>query len=534
MPNEKEPSAEKAKGWWWGGLLALVILALAVAQIWPVARYFFAGIPYGLKVVPGYQAVPLMPGDHLQFHYWLWVLTDNLFGPSAFFTNPYEFNTFLTPHGVPNYANFPFSLLYIVFLPLGPAGAYNALVFLSYVLGGLCAYALARQVLDDRLAALPAALVFAFLPLRQSQVLSGHLYGFVAFLFPLTLWFFEKGLKRGSWRWGAGGGLCLVAMSFMEGHLIYYSALFLGLYVPLRLLLLAAPQEDPESEVKTVPAEPCFVILAGLGLGLFAHLVAVRTQGAAFWSGDLVLALVLYLVFSLVFWVLGAWLISSVSKLGVLGSQRLLARGLLPLALSPLYAVQFAVDAPFLGKAILLSLVLWSVWLIMHGFWPARRLPRLPRGVWAPVWPLAGGLVLGAARMMQVKAHTLDISIAGKGRSLADVKLFTPQVADLFQPHNVHTERLIYSGIVLASLLLAGLVLLTLSRAGRFVPGGLGLPLGGFGAFGAFALPGAHGERGPFVRAALPVSALFQLPPGAGTPSRSGGAFPFPVGRLGA
>jgi hypothetical protein len=179
----------------WG--LGLTLILLALAQTHPLWQYFTSALPYGYHVVPGYELMPNLPGDHMQFYYWSWLMQDNLLGPSAFLSNPYEFNTFIS-EGIKGFANFPFSLSYVLFSPLGPITAYNCMVILSYLLSGICAYALARELLQDKLAALPAALIFALLPFRGAQVISGHLYGFVAFMLPLTLWCLERGLKRRS------------------------------------------------------------------------------------------------------------------------------------------------------------------------------------------------------------------------------------------------------------------------------------------------------------------------------------------------
>ncbi|MFH1059334.1 MAG: hypothetical protein V1797_11745, partial [Pseudomonadota bacterium] len=111
--------------------LAVAILGLAVAQTLPLARDLTDCIPYTHQPSPGHARFPLIPGDHLQFLYWFWLLADNVFGPSAFFSNPYEFSTFITPQGLPGYPNFPFSATYLAFWPLGMVTAYNALIFLS-------------------------------------------------------------------------------------------------------------------------------------------------------------------------------------------------------------------------------------------------------------------------------------------------------------------------------------------------------------------------------------------------------------------
>ena len=97
-------------------ILCLVVFLLAgVIFTWPLVGNFFSSIPYTLRPIPGFERVPIMPGDHLQTYYWFWLLADNLFGHSALFSNPYEFNGPLGPMSAV-YANFPFSLLYIALL----------------------------------------------------------------------------------------------------------------------------------------------------------------------------------------------------------------------------------------------------------------------------------------------------------------------------------------------------------------------------------------------------------------------------------
>ena len=447
-------------------LLALALLALAAAHTWPLAAYLDRGIPYGYRVVPGYEVVPLVPGDHLQFLYWCWLITDNLFGPSALFSNPYEFNTALSA-GIPGFANFPFSLLYVIFQPLGQAGAYNALVVLSYLLAGLAAFGLAREVLDDAVAALPAGIVFALLPFRAAQVLSGHLFGFVAFLLPLSLWFLERGLRRRSWAWGAGAGACLLAMAFMEQHLTYYTALFLGLYLPLRLLFSPADELSPPPDWRS----PLLAAGGGAGLGLALALLLARGHGLPSWA-DALLSVGLYALAALLVWLGLSWLAGVFTSLEPGAARRVVARGLAPLALTALYALYPWLDIPYLGKGLMALALAAGLVLSLPALWRARRRPRLEAGWWRPLWPLLLGLGLAAARQMQMKAAHYDASIAGGGRSLREVLLFTPHLSDYLDPANPHLERLLFFGLVPALLALAGLVFLALGRPRGWRQGG--------------------------------------------------------------
>ncbi|MEW5914632.1 MAG: hypothetical protein AB1814_18910 [Thermodesulfobacteriota bacterium] len=445
-------------------LLGLLLLALAVVYTWPLAANFGRGLPYVYWPVPGYEQVPLIPGDHLQFYYWCWLFIDNLLGPSPLFTNPYEFSTFLHPQGIALYANFPLSLLYLALRPLGALPAYNALVLLSYLLAGLMAFALARQALHDDLAAWPAALIFALLPFRASQVLSGHLFGFVAFLLPLCLWCLERGWQRRPWLWGAGAGLALLSLGLMEGHLFYYSTLLLGLYVPLRLIMRGredAPQEEAAPDWTSLAK----VLAAGLALGAALHLAALRAGAAA--AGGLAGSLGLGLVVTLVLWLLLSWLAVALTSLGPAACRRVLAQGLLPLLLGPLYGVQFWLPIPHLGKLLALAVLVLGAAFSLPKLWRARQMPAWPAGTWAPLIPLGLGWGLGVVAMLINKHRVMDASIAGAGRALAEVRLFSPRLGDLFSPQAAHSEQIVYLGLVLLALALAGLVLLALGRPAK-------------------------------------------------------------------
>lgn len=442
---------------------------LGLIQTSPLWRYLASGIPHAFLPHPGWERVPLLPGDHLQFFYWCWLLVDNLAGPSALFSNPYEFNTFLSA-GLPGFANFPFSLIYAALYPLGPILAYNLMVLLTYALCGGAMFLLARQALGAGWPALVAAMAFALLPFRAAQFLSGHLYGFVAFLLPLCLWCLERGLRRRAWGWGLGAGLCLVAMSLMEGHLVYYSALLIGAYLPLRIILDPMTREGSAFASGLDARAAWAPLAAGAALGLVAHLALARSAGAAVWSPELVVSCLAWMLMAAAFWALSSWLGAGLTSLGPAEASRLVARGFWPFLLSPLYALQYLMDIPHLGGALALVLGLAALGLALPGLWRARRWPGIAGGVWGAAIAVLAGLGAAAGYMMYIKSKVFNDSIAGQGRGLHEVRLFSPRLEDLFAPDNIHTERLIYLGAVLLLLALAALALLVLGRGGRRAP----------------------------------------------------------------
>ena len=68
-------------------------LLLTVVFSWPLARYATRGIVYtAFEQHPG-EPLSMVPGDHLQFLYHLWLAQDTFEGRTPLFHNLYEFNT---------------------------------------------------------------------------------------------------------------------------------------------------------------------------------------------------------------------------------------------------------------------------------------------------------------------------------------------------------------------------------------------------------------------------------------------------------
>ena len=153
-------------------------------------------------------------------------------------------------------------LLTFLFSPLGLIASYNLLTLLSFVGAGLAAHLLLRLEIDDRWAAFAGALVVALLPYRVAQ-LAGHAFGFLAFLVPLYLFFFERSLRatrRAGWVFAAG--VTFFFAGAMEFHVVYYLTLLLGVYLPFRFFspLSAWLMRDPEPAAPrelVSPRSPC-------------------------------------------------------------------------------------------------------------------------------------------------------------------------------------------------------------------------------------------------------------------------------------
>ncbi len=92
---------------------ALVILFGALAGLvftYPLVRHFTAAIPYAYAVPPSNAEPALIPGDQLQFYYFLAITEDMARGRVTPFTDPYEFST-PRPSPKPSFFFIPFSFL---------------------------------------------------------------------------------------------------------------------------------------------------------------------------------------------------------------------------------------------------------------------------------------------------------------------------------------------------------------------------------------------------------------------------------------
>ncbi len=202
--------------------ICLLFLVLAIVSTYPLIKYFDNGVL--LKSTGGHLTWN-RSGDQLQLMYWFWLVKENILGLVPFNTNPYEFNM-LVSHASTGLTTFPLAFLYILFSPLGKVAAYNCTVVSSYVLTGTFMYLLVLLYSNNRFGALLGALLFTLMPIRISGITGGGMYGYACFLYPLILFFLEKGIRSRSVTYGTAAGLGFIALSMLEPHLLYYMSLF--------------------------------------------------------------------------------------------------------------------------------------------------------------------------------------------------------------------------------------------------------------------------------------------------------------------
>jgi len=468
-------------------LFICLILSLAAGVIftWPLVPNFFSSIPYTLKPIPGFERVPLMPGDHLQTYYWFWLLPDNFWGGSSLFTNPYEFNGPTGPMSTV-YANFPFSLLYILFLPLGAIGAYNSLILLSFLFSGLAMFLLARAWTNDSWASLFSGLIFAVVPYRISHIAGGQFFGHIIFLLPLCLYFVELALEKKRIIYGGAAGLCIILTSFTEHHTTFLTALTLGLYIPSRILLIR-PFLFVQGE-KTKPLWPGFLgaLIGGLAFSCFLWMWLGKKSGLPFWHIDMVQPLILGTLATLLAWFYLSALLARITVLSFIEARHLIGKGFFLFTPLLLYLLKYRLEIPRLGLILPLFCFISFLTYLINLFLKQRdRFLMFNRPQIVAVFLGVGmGLAIASAYLMHIRTTVLLPSVAGKGRTITEVLLFSPKIGNLFFWQDINKERYVILGWGLIILAVLGLVPLFKNKAKN--PGHLALA--GVLAFGAILL----------------------------------------------
>jgi hypothetical protein len=210
--------------------------ALAVVYSWPLALHLLDSIPYGYDTNPLYATARLYEGDHLQYYYHMGLLKHAATGHIPWFSNPLEFAAEHHSDRMFTYA-LPLTLLYLPVALFSMPLAYNLFLILAFGLSGASMYLWGGWLTGSRAGGLMAAFIFNFFPIRLVEIFGGHPSGYVTFLFPLTLYYFDRAVARQSVKDGVIAG-ALMALGAVQSYLYhsYYLLMFLMAYIPWRAL----------------------------------------------------------------------------------------------------------------------------------------------------------------------------------------------------------------------------------------------------------------------------------------------------------
>jgi hypothetical protein len=420
---------------------AVVLAGFAAAAVYtyPLVLHFAAAIPYACGVTPERRVLSLVPGDPLQFLYFLSVTDDMVHRRVPWFQDPYEFSA---PHPSTRRAFFflPFSLLFAAIAPLGRVTAYNALLVLSFPATALAGYLLALRLGADRRGAAVSAATLTLLPYRLVNVAGGHPTGVAFFLLPLAYYFLEVGWQERRTSAGAGAGICAACLALNEPHFFYFFTLLLPLWA-----LSAWWRLEPKRRPSWSGAAVAWIGLAALGPAAGAATLSVRhgaeapaAIGAALLAAGLV-------------WT--AWRVTSEIRARS-GAAAWLdeARSYSPLLLLALYPLQLAANIPHFG-ALLVAACGASVALSKRvTLRAAATLAMRERGRFAALLPAILGVVLGGSLLLHYKSGFIDPAGQAAGRSVREIRLFAPHASDFLQRSSSVLSRQLYPGVAATAL----------------------------------------------------------------------------------
>jgi hypothetical protein len=217
-------------------LAAAALLWLAFS--WPLPRYFSTGIPLSSDNVEGFAARRMVPGDHLQFLYHLWLVSDMYLGHTPWFHNPYEFNTGDDGDSFyPSTHYFPFGLVFMLFSQgFGWAAGWNLTGLVSLWLTLWATWALIRRYGVEAGPALAAAALSIALPYRWINLLGGSPTGLAMMWVPI-LWIGVDALvRRPRWRTAFAVGAGYLMCCWGDSHVFFFCVLAIPFWILLAWL----------------------------------------------------------------------------------------------------------------------------------------------------------------------------------------------------------------------------------------------------------------------------------------------------------
>jgi hypothetical protein len=249
----------------------LLFGALSVVWTWPLAIHFRDHIPGN-------------PGDNFSFLWNLRWMREVLSTPELdFFHSRY----LLSPFGV-DLVNHPHTALQGYISATALAGlsvieAENLYVIASVFLNGVCAYALAFDIVRDRRLAVLAGVAFGGSPYIAAHLL-GHFDLLTAWVIPLFAVCLRRSLRTGGVAAGMACGACVAVAAYAAYYHVVYLALLAGTYTIASWHVARASCESRSQRPLLFTLR---LILVGLmALSAFAIVMIATTGGTAFVVGD--------------------------------------------------------------------------------------------------------------------------------------------------------------------------------------------------------------------------------------------------------
>lgn len=212
----------------------LITLAICLPLSWPLPKMMSDTMPWGAtkRMEPPAELSPMIPGDHIQFLYYMLLANDFIAGQTPLFYNLYEFNTGNDEARYsPGSYYLPFSLAFSVFHLFGtPAFAWNASIFLAAWLAYLFTWLLALRYTSREGIAATAALFALLLPFQWVQLFGGSPAGFGMVMIPLLLLGIDRAVRDDQFSGGLIAGIAIFFASCTDTHVFFFGALLIPVW----------------------------------------------------------------------------------------------------------------------------------------------------------------------------------------------------------------------------------------------------------------------------------------------------------------
>lgn len=207
----------------------LLTLAVWLPVSWPLPAMLGEAISVGVmkRSDPNPAIVNMMPGDHLQFLYYMWIFSDFISGHTPFFYNLYEFNTGSDAERFrPGSYYFPFSLLFSAFYAVSNrALAWNLICFLVLWLSAYATWRFCRRYTNSEALSALGALVALLFPYQWVQLYGGSPAGFGMTLIPVLLLGLDRAVRDDRMTGGWWAGAALLFASMTDTHAFFFGVL---------------------------------------------------------------------------------------------------------------------------------------------------------------------------------------------------------------------------------------------------------------------------------------------------------------------
>ena len=169
----------------------------------------------------------MIPSDHLQFIYYLWLAGDYVTGKTPFFYNVYEFNLGDDAERYrPGAYYFPWNMIFAAVEAVSNrAVAWNLLALIALGLLAWFTFLLVRRYTDRTAEAWVGVLLALVFPYQWIQLLGGSPAGFGMVLMPMLFLGVDLAVRDERWTGGLLVGLALLFATFTDTHAFYFGAL---------------------------------------------------------------------------------------------------------------------------------------------------------------------------------------------------------------------------------------------------------------------------------------------------------------------